>query len=131
MGMYLHAAFEIFVGANFIVDPSALLDEHKPTSAFEYHAWECFGLSCVFWGVLLLLKANDRAVLVLDILWNAAWAAVLWTTMQGQPWREESRIDNAEWTNVPFAAHGLFAVVSLIACFSPPKTLPESGIKSD
>ena len=62
---------------------------------------------------------------------HVAWAAVLWTTMQGQPWREESRIDNAEWTNVPFAAHGLFAVVSLIACFSPPKTLPESGIKSD
>ena len=131
MGMYLHAAFEVFVGVNFIVDPGALLDEHKPASAFEYHAWECFGLSCVIWGMLLLLKSNDRTVLMMDVIWNAAWVALLWTIMQGQPWREESRIDNAEWANVPLAAHGFFAVVSLIACLSPSKDTHGSGIKSE
>ena len=88
MGVYLHAAFELFVGINFIVDPGALLDEHKPASAFEYHAWECFGISCAFWGLVLMLKANDRTVLALDVVWNTTWMAVLWTMMQGQPWRE-------------------------------------------
>ena len=132
MGVYLHAAFELFVGINFIVDPGALLDEHKPASAFEYHAWECFGISCAFWGLVLMLKANDRTVLALDVVWNTTWMAVLWTMMQGQPWREESRIDNAaEWALVPLAAHGAFAAISLIACFSPPKDSPGSGKKTD
>ena len=115
MMLALHVAFEIFVGINFIIAPEELLDGHKPDSAFETHAWECFGPACIFWAVVLVVKANDRAILALNVIWNLLWAGLLYS-MMNTPWRPESRIDSAkEWAVIPATAHAVFAVASLVA----------------
>ena len=114
-GVYLHAAFEVFVGCNFIFTPEALHNGYTPSNGHERCSFDNFGIACIFWGLLLACKAGDRAVLAFDVMWNAVWVLVLGLTLAGKAWRPESAIEDGSFALVPVVAHSIFAVVALLA----------------
>ena len=113
--LYLHAAFEVFVGLNFIFSPENLLNGYQQKPGFESLAHETFGISCIFWGMLLFLNNTDRVTIFLNVLWNVVWVVVLGSQLIGMPLRAQSAVEDASFVVVPVVAHAFFALISVMA----------------
>ncbi len=92
-----------------------LLGGHVPAQGYETNAWECFGIACIFWGLLIACKASDKAVLTFDLVWNIFWVAQLGMLYLGKPWRAAGDVGDASWAVVPVVAHTVFAVFDRVA----------------
>ena len=119
--VYLHALFEAACAFNFAFDPGALHNGLKPDAGFATYSCECFAIACLFWAILLVLKANDAQVLFLDSAFNVAWLLYLGPILAGTPLHQASALPDGSWALVPVVAHGLFAVTSFLAAMAAPK----------
>ena len=113
--VYAHAVFEVACAYNFIFSPGALHNGMTPSAGFATYGFECVGLCCFFWALLLMMKAHDATVLALDALFNFVWSAYLGSIYLGLPWRPEMHMVDGSWAMAPTAAHICFATSAFFA----------------
>merc|ERR1712224_529916 len=92
---YLAAGFELFVGANFIFTPEALLDGHKPASGMQTLICEWFGCACILFGISLII--SGASMRLPNLLYQLFWACSLGSTFLKKPWRPESAVTDGSW----------------------------------
>lgn len=124
--LYLQVAFDCFVGMNFVLSPQALFEgiDDVTATTFGRYAIESFGLSNIFYSLVLSILRTNTTMQGLNILYNALWAAHLGLTFKtaGYGWRSESALTSGDFAAFPCVAHCLFAVISLLAImFQPSK----------